>query len=45
MGTDFKKELLTMEFLKEYTASKGNPYVPRNQRDDTSLKYYSEVKN
>ena len=27
--TDFKKELLTMEFLKEYTASKGKPYVPR----------------
>ena len=27
--TDFKKDLLSMEFLKEYTASKGKPYVPR----------------
>ena len=63
--TNFRKELLAFEFLKEYTASKGKPYVPRysihigaevlkdiiiinasrNQRDDTSLKYYSEVKN
>lgn len=64
--TDFKKEMLSSEFLKEYTASKGKHYVPkqvvltskmvhfsyachvntsRHQRDDTSLKYYSEVKN
>ena len=27
--TDFRTELLSSEFLKEYTASKGKPYVPR----------------
>ena len=65
--SDFRKELLSNEFLKEYTARRGKSYVPRqvrsqisimvrlsyacyfdtfrHQRDDTSLKYYSEVKN